>query len=136
MNPGARQRFFVFFPCDIAKFGAADALLLAPSPWGEGWGGLMKSWGCTPCAFMPISLRGFFPPLRRGGQGGCIRPVVRAMYQLLVSKLGTPPDPPFARGGKGSVARAVIRSRATKTRVSKPSLQYGKHHLFISPGLG
>ncbi|MFI5460058.1 MAG: hypothetical protein ACHRXM_31960, partial [Isosphaerales bacterium] len=28
------------------------------------------------------------------------------------------------RGGKGSVARPGVRSRATKTRVSKPSLQY------------
>jgi len=44
-----------------------------------------------------------------------------------------PPDPPFARGGKGSLARAVIRSRATKTRVSKPSLQHGQHQLFTGP---
>ena len=38
-----------------------------------------------------------------------------------------PPCPPFARGGKGSLARDVIPSRATKTRVSKPSLQVAVH---------
>jgi len=32
-------------------------------------GGVMKSWSCTSCAFMPISLRPF-PPLAKGGQGG------------------------------------------------------------------
>jgi len=45
-----------------------------------------------------------------------------------------PPCPPFARGGKGSLARDVIPSRATKTRVSKPSLQLSQHQLFIGPG--
>src|SRR5208337_4570356 len=35
----------------------------------------------------------------------------------------------FARGGKGSLARDVIPSRATKTRVSKPSLQLGHDQL-------
>jgi hypothetical protein len=45
-------------------------------------------------------------------------------------------DPPFARGGKGSLARDVIPSRATKTRVSKPSLQLGQHQLFTGPGVG
>src|SRR5208337_4911230 len=44
----------------------------------------------------------------------------------------TPPGPAFARWGKGSVARAVVRSRATKTRVSKPS-QYGQHQPFTAP---
>jgi len=39
-------------------------------------------------------------------------------------------DQCFARGGKGSLALAVIRSRATKTRVSKPPLQRGQHQLF------
>ncbi len=39
------------------------------------------------------------------------------------------------RGGNGSVARAVIRSRATKTRVSKPSVQYGQARLFTAPAL-
>ncbi len=37
-------------------------------------------------------------------------------------------------GGKGSLARNVIPSRATKTRVSKPSLQLGQHQLFTGPG--
>jgi len=55
---------------------------------------------------------------------------------VTLHSLSTPPGPPFARGGKGSVARAVVRSRATKTRVSKSSLQYGQHQLFITPGLG
>src|SRR5271166_6449517 len=44
-----------------------------------------------------------------------------------------PPGPPFARVGKGSVARAVVRSRATKTLVAKPSLQYGQHQLLTGP---
>src|SRR5271157_5129542 len=37
---------------------------------------------------------------------------------------------PFARGGKGSLARDVVGSRATKTRVSKSSLQLSQHQLF------
>ena len=41
-----------------------------------------------------------------------------------------PPSLPFARWGRGSLARDVIPSRATKTRVSKPSLQLGQHQLF------
>ena len=41
-----------------------------------------------------------------------------------------PPCPPFARGGKGTLARDVIPSRATKTRVSKSSLQLCQHQLF------
>ena len=41
-----------------------------------------------------------------------------------------------ARGGKGSVARAVVRSRATKTRVSKSSLQLSQHQLFTGPVRG
>src|SRR5271157_4296400 len=44
-----------------------------------------------------------------------------------------PPYPPFARGGKGSLARDVIPSRATKTRVSKPSLQLGQDQLCSMP---
>jgi len=44
-----------------------------------------------------------------------------------------PPDHPSPRGGKGSLARAVIPSRATKTRLSKPSLQHGQHQLFTGP---
>src|SRR5208337_4809438 len=45
-----------------------------------------------------------------------------------------PPYPPFARGGKGSLARDVLPSRATKTRVSKSSLQPSQHQLFTGPG--
>src|SRR5271157_4980673 len=37
-------------------------------------------------------------------------------------------------GGKESAARTVVRSRATRTRVSKPSLPYGQHRLFTGPG--
>ena len=38
----------------------------------------------------------------------------------------------FARVGKGSVTRALVRS-PTKTRGSKPSLQYGQHQLLTGP---
>ena len=36
----------------------------------QGGPGVMKSWSCTSCAFIPISLRGFFPTLTKGGSGG------------------------------------------------------------------
>src|SRR5208337_1677916 len=88
--------------------------------------GPVKSWSCTSCAFIPISLRPF-PPLAKGGLGGVVlaRPVTRSSHALSLSVLShpsrearrivfdcqgfrtTPPAPPFARGGKGSVARAV-----------------------------
>src|SRR5271157_1763394 len=55
----------------------------------------------------------------------------------------SPPLPPLRKGGKGIVAplrrgkallpHDVTPSRATKTRDSKPSLQYGQHRLFITP---
>src|SRR5271157_1770200 len=55
----------------------------------------------------------------------------------------SPPLPPLRKGGKGIVAplrrgkallpHDVTPSRATKTRDSKPSLQYGEHRLFITP---
>jgi len=93
----------------------------------------------------PDSVARFSPPceggVRGGGPGG-----TRAWYAVpgRLDPAESPPRPkvlvmpcspplPFARGGKGSLARAVIRSRATKTRVSKPSLQHGQHQLFISP---
>ncbi len=47
-----------------------------------------------------------------------------------------PACPPLARGGKGWIARAVILSRATKTCLSKPSLNRAKPRLFITPGSG
>jgi hypothetical protein len=112
----------------------------------------VKSWSCTGCAFIPISLC-HFPPLAKGGLGGVVpaRPVTTASHALYLSVLShpssearrsfsiskapsSPPLPPFARGGKGSLARNVIPSRATKTRVSKPSLQLGQHPLFTDPG--
>ena len=48
----------------------------------------------------------------------------------------TPPTPPSqgGGGGKGSLARDVLPSRATKTRVSKSSLQLSQHQLFTGPG--
>src|SRR5271157_924363 len=55
-----------------------------------------------------------YPPFARGGFNGA----------------------PFARGGKGSLARDVVPSRATKTRVSKPSLQLGQHQLLTGPSQG
>src|SRR5271157_5428716 len=118
----------------------------------QGRTGMLQSRSCKSCAFIPISLRRF-PPLAKGGLGGVVpaRPVTRSSHALSLSVLShpsrearrivfdvqgsriTPPDPPFARGGKGWVARAVVESRATKTRVSIPSLQYGQHQLFTGP---
>src|SRR5271157_4071341 len=105
--------------------------------------------------FHPDLLRPF-PPLAKGGLGGVVpaRPVTRSSDALSLSVLShpsrkarrivldfqgsrlTPPCPPFARGGKGSLARDVIPSRATKTRVSKPSLQLGQHQLLTGPPSG
>jgi len=110
----------------------------------------MRSRPCTSSMFIPIPLRVFSPPceggVRGGGPGG-----TRAWYavpgrldpaelpprpRVLVMPCSPPLTPPFARGGKGSLARAVIRSRATKTRVSKPSLEHGQPQLFTGPGRG
>src|SRR5271157_956446 len=75
-----------------------------------------------PCS-LPLSP---FASLSRGGKN-------RFRFARLPHH---PPYPPFARGGKGSLARDVIPSRATKTRVSKPSLQLGQHQLCSMPGSG
>ena len=100
--------------------------------------------------FHPDFVTPFSPPCKGGGVRGVVpaRPVTRSSHALSLSVLShpsrearrivldfqgpasPPPDPPFARGGKGSLARDVIPSRATKTRVSKPSLQLGQHQLF------
>src|SRR5271157_6137019 len=114
--------------------------------------GLVKSWSCTSCAFIPISLR-TFPPLAKGGLGGAgpgttshkVFPCSLPLSPFASLSRGQknrfrfprlshhPPCPPFARGGKGSLAHDVIPSRATKTRVSTSSLQLCQHQLFTGP---
>src|SRR5271157_183578 len=103
--------------------------------------GLMKTWSCTSCAFLPISLRRFpsvakaghhFSPPCEGGVGGVVpaRPVTGASHALFLSVRShlsrgarrivfdfqgsriTPPTPPFARGGKG-IARSRRHSLAS-----------------------
>ena len=128
----------------------------------ESEAGLVKSWSCTSCAFIPISLH-HFPPLAKqgapfsppceGGQGGWFRhdqsqglpmlspsqsfriPLARRDKSISLSKApgSPPPRPPLRKGGKGSLARDVIPSRSTKTRVSKSSLQLSQHQLFTAP---
>ena len=85
--------------------------------------GVVKSWACTMCAFMPILLRPF-PPLVKGGLGGVVpeEPYTRlprgsltgslrflaevanyaAGFTVSNSHVPTPPFPPLTRGGKGS----------------------------------
>ena len=48
-----------------------------------------------------------------------------------VSEKPLPVSHPFAWGGE-EIAREVVSVRVTKTRVSKPLLQLGKHPLFIT----
>ncbi len=122
----------------------------------QGDAGLVKIWSCTSRVFIPISLRRFPPVAKGGGRGGCPGttshkvfpmlapsqsfriPLARREESFSISKApaSPPPYPPFARGGKQSLARDVIPSRATKTRVSKPSLQLGQHQLFTGPVRG
>ena len=93
----------------------------------------MKSWSCTSCAFIPISLHPF-PPLAKGGQGGWSRhdqsqglpmlspsqsfriPLARREESFSISKApASPPLPPLRKGGKG-IARSRRHSIAhTKT---------------------
>jgi len=79
---------------------------------------------------------------RVGPLGPCkirLRPVSNHTAKGTVHPPWPPPrSPPLAPPPKGgekqrSVARADVRSRATKSRVSKPALQYGQHHLFATP---
>ena len=115
------------------------------------WAG--EKLGPAQAAFSSRSRCALFPPLRRGGRAGWSRhgqsqrlpmlsPVsvlshsareARESFSICQGFRITAPCPPFARGGKGSVARDVVRSRATRTRVSKPPFQYGQHQLFIDP---
>ena len=84
-----------------------------------------------------------FSPPCEGGAGGVVaaRSITTSAHACEAGRVvfdfqgsrPTPPGPPFAREGKGSVTRVFRRSRATKIRVSKPSLQYGRHQLFITP---
>ncbi len=96
----------------------------------------MKRRFCTSSEFTPISVRSF-PPLAKGGLGGVVPAEpwpgtrVPSCWALRNCRLGRacslcpvhPPEPPLRKGGKG-LARIVIRSRAPKTRVSKPSREH------------
>src|SRR5271157_1533396 len=119
--------------------------------------GLMKTWSCTSCAFLPISLRRFpsvakaghhFSPPCEGGVGGVIpaQPVTGASHALFLSVLSrysrkargigldlqasciTTPYPPFARGGK-RIARDVVSARAQQKHASRnrPSSSVNTH---------
>ena len=45
-----------------------------------------------------------------------------------------PPLTPPSQGGERARSLALSFDRAPKTRISKPSPQYGQQELFISPG--
>src|SRR5271157_2942425 len=108
--------------------------------------GLMKTWSCTSCAFLPISLRRFpsvakaghhFSPPCEGGVGGVIpaQPVTGASHALFLSVLSrysrkargigldlqasciTPPTPPSQGGERGSHATSFQRARNKNTRL-------------------
>ena len=131
---------------------APDAQASAPGLLhGQSQPGVMKSWSCTSCAFMPISWRPF-PPLAKGGQGGWFRhdqsqglpmlspsqsfriPRARREESFSLSKApASPPLPPLRKGGKGDRSLATSFHPATKTRVSKSSLQLSQRQLFTSP---
>jgi len=89
--------------------------------------GVMESWSCTSCAFIPISLRGF-PPLAKGGFGGVDRLArMRASEQRpeeskisAVAGADTPPDwplpvtavtPPSQGGEKEAPASSARRNK-------------------------
>src|SRR5271157_2992838 len=108
--------------------------------------GLMKTWSCTSCAFLTISLRRFpsvakadhhFSPPCEGGVGGVVtaRPVTHASHDLFFSVLShhsrearrigldlqgsriTPPTPPSQGGERGSHATSFQRARNKNTRL-------------------
>jgi hypothetical protein len=99
--------------------------------------GLVKSWSCTSCAFIPISLRRF-PPLAKGGLGGVVpaRPVTRSSHALSLSVLShpsrearrivldfqgsriTPPTPP-SQGGERDRSLATSFHRAQQKHASR-----------------
>src|SRR5208282_1554379 len=115
---------------------------------GQCQAGLVKSWCCTSCAFIPISLRGFpppckgggtvFPPLAKGGLGGVVpaRPVTRSSHALSLSVLShpsgearrivfdfqgsriTPPAPP-SQGGERDRSLATSFHRAQQKHASR-----------------
>src|SRR5208283_5384079 len=112
--------------------------------------GLVKSWSCTSCAFIPISLRPF-PPLAKGGLGGVVpaRPVTRSSHALSLSPFASlsrgeknrsrfprlphhPPLPPLRKGGKGiarSRRHSIARNKNTRLETvpparSRPTLQH------------
>ncbi len=105
-------------------------------------GGVMKSWSCTSCAFMPISLRPF-PPLAKGGQGGWFRhdrsqdlpmlflsqsfriPLARREESFSLSKApASPPLPPLRKGGKGiarSRRHSIARNKTMRLETVSPA---------------
>ena len=101
----------------------------------------MKSWSCTSCAFIPISLRRF-PPLAKGGSGGVVpaRPVTRPSHALSLSVLShpsrearrivfafqgsriTPPAPPLQGGERDrSLATSFHRAQQKHASRNRPS---------------
>jgi len=126
--------------------------------------GLMKSWSCTSCAFIPISLRGFFPPLvnspplsggRKGGvvllgSGGVDRLVrtrvsEQRLEELKISAMAdadTPPDPPSERGetwphGRNkTIAEQAIRLTRSRPTFHHPSARLNYDHSPIAKTRG
>jgi hypothetical protein len=100
--------------------------------------GMVKSWSCTSCAFIPISLRRF-PPLAKGGSGGVVpaRPVTRSSHALSLSVLSHPsrkarrivfafqrlphhpPLPPPSQGGERDRSLATSFHRAQQKHASR-----------------
>src|SRR5208283_4935085 len=100
--------------------------------------GLVKSWSCTSCAFIPISLRPF-PPLAKGGLGGggpgttshkvfpCSLPLSpfaslsrneknRSRFPRLPHH---PPPPPPSQGGESDRSLATSFHRAQQKHASR-----------------
>src|SRR5271157_5004870 len=111
--------------------------------------GLVKSWSCTSCAFIPISLRPF-PPLAKGGLGGWARhdqsqglpmlcpsqsfriPLARREESFSLSKArAAPPLPPLRKGGKGiarSRRHSIPRNKNTRLEIVPPALSTPTFH--------
>ncbi len=116
--------------------------------------GLVKSWSCTSCAFIPFRCA-LFPPLRRGGRGGgpgttshkvfpmlspsqSFRiPLARREEPFSLSKApASPPLPPLRKGGKGiarSRRHSIQRNRNACLEIVPPAQSTPTFH---RPSLG